>query len=400
MHSTLSRFVSTVCLCALLCPIAASAAPAAKQLTFPELIKIIQANKQPGAYSFDIKGTYDSYSASVSVKGTHNGEAKSLKKAAVDLTATLNVKGDGQTLKAVLDARLVNAVAYLRLREVTMTGRDDYDIEAQVEPYLNVWISFPIEEKYYEEYRDSAKKERLNTAEQWGKFLSLTTVQRGNNWRTTVTLPKSKKQRFLMMLASVGEAGLRANPELRRSLRATNIDLTMMVDTLAGKSFSTADLLVKIKTTAEKKTATLNVTAKSQVQKNVPAITAPAGSKTWEEVMEGQINASLSDVRNAQRKADVNTIMNAYYQYVIDNNGKIPGSFESKKTYAICKTEKPCVGIDLDILTGSYLVKIPSDPLADYEGDKSGYTFSYDRETQRLTIAAPLAEGGTISITR
>ena len=32
----------------------------------------------------------------------------------------------------------------------------------------------------------------------------------------------------------------------------------------------------------------------------------------------------LGDTRNAQRRSDVNTILNAVYQYAIDNNGTLP----------------------------------------------------------------------------
>ena len=33
----------------------------------------------------------------------------------------------------------------------------------------------------------------------------------------------------------------------------------------------------------------------------------------------------MGDARNAQRRSDVNTILNAVYQYAIDNNGTMPG---------------------------------------------------------------------------
>ena len=34
----------------------------------------------------------------------------------------------------------------------------------------------------------------------------------------------------------------------------------------------------------------------------------------------------LGDTRNAQRRSDVNTILNAVYQYAIDNNGTLPAT--------------------------------------------------------------------------
>jgi prepilin-type N-terminal cleavage/methylation domain-containing protein len=45
----------------------------------------------------------------------------------------------------------------------------------------------------------------------------------------------------------------------------------------------------------------------------------------------------LGQTKNAQRRADVTTILNAVYQYSIDNNGAIPPSI-STTTRNICKT--------------------------------------------------------------
>ena len=39
----------------------------------------------------------------------------------------------------------------------------------------------------------------------------------------------------------------------------------------------------------------------------------------------------LGDARNAQRRSDVNTILNATYQFAIDNNGLLPGCLGSGK---------------------------------------------------------------------
>ena len=43
----------------------------------------------------------------------------------------------------------------------------------------------------------------------------------------------------------------------------------------------------------------------------------------------------LGDTRNAQRRVDVNTILNAVYQYSIDNNGTLPSTITTTAT-AVC----------------------------------------------------------------
>src|SRR4030065_2746270 len=45
----------------------------------------------------------------------------------------------------------------------------------------------------------------------------------------------------------------------------------------------------------------------------------------------------LAEARNAQRRSDINTILNAVYQYSIDNKGSIPASITTSIT-EICKT--------------------------------------------------------------
>ena len=73
----------------------------------------------------------------------------------------------------------------------------------------------------------------------------------------------------------------------------------------------------------------------------------------------------LGDTRNAQRHADVTTILNAAYQYSFDNNGSLPSSITVAQT-EICKTGGTCAWlIDLSVLTTNekYLTSIPFDPI-------------------------------------
>jgi prepilin-type N-terminal cleavage/methylation domain-containing protein len=109
----------------------------------------------------------------------------------------------------------------------------------------------------------------------------------------------------------------------------------------------------------------------------------------------------LGNARDAQRRSDVNTVLNAVYQYAIDNNGALPAGIPTGTAKGICKTSATtCVnGVSLSVLTGSYLVNIPSDPRAT-TGTGTNYTIVQDANG-RITVSAPGAEQTTgISVTR
>ncbi len=109
----------------------------------------------------------------------------------------------------------------------------------------------------------------------------------------------------------------------------------------------------------------------------------------------------LGDTKNAARKADVNTILNAVYQYSIDNNGTTPSTITSSST-EICATST-CSGlIDLTALTTNekYLTAIPVDPAGGVSANGAGYAISKSANG-RITVSALKAEqGATISATR
>ncbi len=111
-------------------------------------------------------------------------------------------------------------------------------------------------------------------------------------------------------------------------------------------------------------------------------------------------NKQLADSRNAQRKSDVNTILNAIYQYDIDNSA-MPASVSSTSPVAICKIGAgPCSPlVDLTVLVPKYLVSVPVDPTGS-TASSTGYTVLVDAGG-RITVAAPSAENSTsISVSR
>lgn len=115
----------------------------------------------------------------------------------------------------------------------------------------------------------------------------------------------------------------------------------------------------------------------------------------------------LAEARNAQRRSDVNTILNAIYQYSIDNKGNIPAAITTSAT-EICKTgvvSGTCATSSLIYLgelttNETYLVSIPSDP----SGTCAAKGVCYEvvkSANNRITVSAPDAElGATISVTR
>jgi prepilin-type N-terminal cleavage/methylation domain-containing protein len=112
-------------------------------------------------------------------------------------------------------------------------------------------------------------------------------------------------------------------------------------------------------------------------------------------------NKQLGDTRNATRRVDVKTILDAAYQYSLDSKGNLPGTITGVPT-EICKTGGNCAGlIDLAVLTNNekYLTSIPVDP-SSVSVNGTNYQISITANN-RVTVSAPNAEqGAIISATR
>ena len=117
----------------------------------------------------------------------------------------------------------------------------------------------------------------------------------------------------------------------------------------------------------------------------------------------------LAQTRNAERRDEVKTILNAIYQYTTDNNGAPPDTIPILSTCAspgtneICRTNGNCVNlVILTVLTAGerYLPSIPLDPQAPASGNGTGY-YMVRSANNRITVCAPSAElSETISVTR
>lgn len=112
----------------------------------------------------------------------------------------------------------------------------------------------------------------------------------------------------------------------------------------------------------------------------------------------------LGDTRNADRRAAVNTILNAITQYSVDNNGVLPAGITASST-EICSSAvatSSCAGfVDLSVLTinGKYVGAIPDEPQK-ANANGAGYMVSKN-VNGRITVSAQYPEqGATISVTR
>ncbi len=124
-------------------------------------------------------------------------------------------------------------------------------------------------------------------------------------------------------------------------------------------------------------------------------------------------NKQLGNTRNAQRRADVNTILNAVYQYAIDNNGTMPGAIDavtassqvlgtagSGLDVTCTATTTVAAGVDLTAtLVPTYIVSIPKDPST---GTAANTDYYINKDANgRITIGAcDPDQSATISVTR
>jgi prepilin-type N-terminal cleavage/methylation domain-containing protein len=110
----------------------------------------------------------------------------------------------------------------------------------------------------------------------------------------------------------------------------------------------------------------------------------------------------LGDTRNAQRRADVLTIINAVYQYSLDNDGAIPTVIDVKNDN-YCASDN---GVDVSelesdlVTTGDYLTAIPSDPVDSDDNTDTNEYFILAKTSGRITVCAPNSVGeGNITST-
>ena len=123
----------------------------------------------------------------------------------------------------------------------------------------------------------------------------------------------------------------------------------------------------------------------------------------------------LGDARDAQRRSDVNTLLNAIWQYAIDHSGQMPCNMNGVACVdstprqigtetTVCDSNCPTTGIGSATclqpqgLTGTYVVSLPYDP----RYGSGGYSrYVVQNTNNRVTVSSCKPEQGTgITVTR
>jgi len=112
------------------------------------------------------------------------------------------------------------------------------------------------------------------------------------------------------------------------------------------------------------------------------------------------------DSRNTQRSANVGAILDAIYEYESQHSGNVPPSLVGLSTATLIGTGASEIDLCADLVPAD-IADMPIDPTT---GTKDGATCSADdyetgytiakSASNRFTVAAPDAEGATISVTR
>lgn len=382
------RTTSLLGLAVLMLPVIAGAAA---KVTLRDVVAIVQSNKKPLAFDITMRSSFGKTTGTLTVKGVQNGDMKTLSSAAAEATLVIEASdGTGGSGRADIRVILVDQILYARLEHVEAKGPWTAQVE-NLKPYDKKWYSFPIDPAEYEQYVKLQKNNRNASYKEIESFLQIMTEElRGGTTRYTVTIPKNKQRRLLSRILGPGYA---------RTYRSPSIDARFTVDTIKN-IFDAMSGSATIKTTIDGQKLSVMLSANTSALKAVPKIVAPENSTPWEAFIESQTTVQTEDARNAQRRSDVNMIVNAIHQYAFDNADAFPMTIPTGKTTSICKTRTPCAGASLDALLESYLVTIPQDPLQDADAVTSGYTIRIEN-SGKITIDAPLAEQGTsITVTR
>jgi prepilin-type N-terminal cleavage/methylation domain-containing protein len=104
----------------------------------------------------------------------------------------------------------------------------------------------------------------------------------------------------------------------------------------------------------------------------------------------------FADARDSRRWNDVNTLLTATHQYIVDNGGDLPTGLATNTPSTELGSCTTCINLATPL--APYLASVPLDP-SDGTAAETGYTVAVDANNI-VTIAAPDAENVTVQVSR
>ncbi len=403
-----SRLLAVVSVLSLLAPSGALAATnraPAKAMKLSDVLAISQKNKKSASFELHVKTKGGGTSIDFDLQGRQKGNPTAVNAVAGDMTFSLDATLlDGSTASAEGRLVIVGGVGYLTLDSIESTNEFVAIYTDALQEHVGTWYSFPLDDA--DGAMDaSAQKENDAAIRALDKFFDVKQEKTRNGVTYTASVPKAKQSALMKKLLGGNSLPSFVQGQLEEK-KTGSMDMSVTLKTLRD-AFQSLSMKATVLSKTGTRKDTTTVTFAATVLETAPTITAPAESTPLEEAFgtalgEDDAPSTIEQARNAQRKADVNSILNAVYQYAIDNDADLPPALSKAGTARkpICKSLSPCNGVSLDVLLDSYLVRVPSDPSQSAASKESGYWIQVI-DNGRITVSAPLAEeGASISVTK
>jgi hypothetical protein len=304
------------------------------------------------------------------------------------LAFTLDVATAGATVRAKAQLRRIDGDLYLWIESID-GGLDDVMKTVKASLALKQWIRIP-----------AADLPSENVVMDLSMFDDVFQVTMLEVEKHRLTLTREAMKSLLRQLQASSFAPTKVSG---RAAATVTIDVRKPASGLPALYLDATLRQPGTSSTTVLWVATRSAVADVEVPRNVTNLEAFADSWVMSPLeFLSSPTSQLQDARNAQRRSDVNTILNATYQYAIDNNGRLPSDIPRGVAIEICRDNVDCGGVDLSVLTrqGMYLVRLPADPTLTSDSQGIGYTIMRDA-SDRITVAALYAEGEeSISVTR
>ncbi|MBU1931171.1 type II secretion system GspH family protein [Patescibacteria group bacterium] len=96
----------------------------------------------------------------------------------------------------------------------------------------------------------------------------------------------------------------------------------------------------------------------------------------------------FANARDTQRRSDLYSITNAVYQYAVEHNGNLPGSFPASATCV--GNIAPCYDLSVS-LVATYMAEMPYDP-SDPDADAADTKYTVYQNTDGRIVAGATGE--------